>query len=283
MASHNVFMLSRNLYPNWGQDQRADLIARQGVLSGQDVVVLQEAFDNEASARLLANLAAEYPHQTPVLGRSREGWDATTGPFSDLAVEDGGVSVVSRWPIRERRQHVFTQKCGAETFAQKGFAYVRLAAPSGAVHVIGTHLQAEDGGCDDAAAVRASQLDEIRRFVDERRVPAAEPVFVVGDLNVVAGSAEFDRALARLDARRPTFAGHPFSWDPGTNSVTAAQYPGQAPQHLDYVLPLNGHPVAATWTNRTTAVHSPKWTVKSWFREYTYTDFSDHYPVLGHA
>nr|BFF00764.1 sphingomyelinase C [Streptoalloteichus tenebrarius] len=283
VATYNVFLLSRGLYPNWGQEQRADLIAAQGVLRGQDVVVLQEAFDNDASARLLRGLAADYPHQTPVLGRSRAGWDGTTGRYSDLTPEDGGVSVISRWPITERRQHVFAEGCGADALAQKGFVYARLASPAGPVHVVGTHLQAEDGACGDAAAVRAGQVREIRRFLDDRRVPADEPVLVAGDLNVVAGTAELDRTLAALDARRPSFTGHPFSWDPRTNSVTAAQYPGQEPQRLDYVLPLNGHPAPATWTNEATAIHSPKWTVRSWFREYSYTDYSDHYPVLGHA
>lgn len=71
IATHNVFMLSRNLYPNWGQLARADLLDSTGVLEGQDVVVLNEAFDNAASDRLLANLRDTYPHQTPVLGRTR--------------------------------------------------------------------------------------------------------------------------------------------------------------------------------------------------------------------
>src|SRR5688572_8640663 len=88
IATYNVFMLSRNLYPNWGQVTRADLIDSTGVLNGQDVVVLQEAFDNAASDRVLANLRDTYPHQTPVLGRSRSGWDVTGGAYRDSTPED---------------------------------------------------------------------------------------------------------------------------------------------------------------------------------------------------
>src|SRR5213080_1824878 len=65
IATYNVFMLSRNLYPNWGQLTRADLIDSQNVVAGQDVVVFEEAFDNDASTRLLANVADSYPYQTP--------------------------------------------------------------------------------------------------------------------------------------------------------------------------------------------------------------------------
>src|SRR5690606_26986496 len=59
IATYNAFIMSKNLYPNWGQDLRADMIAEDGLLSGQDVVVLQEAFDNSASERLIGNLSAE--------------------------------------------------------------------------------------------------------------------------------------------------------------------------------------------------------------------------------
>ncbi|MER5394741.1 sphingomyelin phosphodiesterase [Saccharopolyspora sp. NPDC002686] len=281
IASYNVFMLPRSLYPNWGQLQRADLIASEGVLSGQDVVVVQEAFDNEASQRLLANLAEDYPNQTPVLGRSRDGWDATLGSYSDTRPEDGGVAVLSRWPVAERIQYVFPPGCGADAASNKGFAYTRIDSPSGPVHVIGTHLQADDPACGDRApGVRADQLGEIAQFVRDKAIPAAEPVVVAGDLNVDASAGEFTSALATLGAAAPQTTGHPYSYDPATNSVAADQAPGAPGQLLDHVLPLTGHG-SQQWVDETRAVHSPEWSVTSWGQTYTYTDFSDHYPVFA--
>ncbi len=279
IATHNVFMLSRNLYPNWGQVARADLIDSTGVLEGQDVVVLNEAFDNAASDRLLANLRDTYPYQTPVLGRSRAGWDVTSGAYRDSAPEDGGVAVVSRWPITTRIQHVYRDACGADWFSNKGIAYVRIEMPSGPVHVIGTHMQAEDSTCTSApAGYRASQRAEIKAFVAGRNIPASEPVYVVGDLNVVKASDEFPRMVSELGASTPSFTGHPFSWDCADNSVCRDQYgPEYASEQLDYVLTVQG-PVLRNETRR---VKSPEWSIWSWGRKYTYTDFSDHYPVFA--
>ncbi|MEJ2857621.1 MULTISPECIES: sphingomyelin phosphodiesterase [unclassified Saccharothrix] len=279
IASYNVFMLSRALYPNWGQVTRADLIDRQDVLAGQDVVVLQELFDNTAGDRLLTNLSDTYPHRTPTVGRSRTGWDATLGNYRDSAAEDGGVAVVSRWPITRRVQHVYRDGCGPDWLSNKGFAYVRLSSPNGPVHVIGTHMQSEDSSCTvSPASVRARQRAEIAAFVAAERIPAGEPLYVAGDLNVIRSSGEYATMLTDLKAASPAFAGHPYSWDCADNSVCRDQYgPEYASEHLDYVLTLQG-PVLANETRR---VKSPVWTVTSWFTNYSYTDYSDHYPVFA--
>ena len=52
VMTHNVYMLSTNLYPNWGQSERADLIGAADYIKNQDVVILNEVFDNSASDRL---------------------------------------------------------------------------------------------------------------------------------------------------------------------------------------------------------------------------------------
>lgn len=82
VLTHNVMFLPQLLFPNWGQVTRANLIAEADHTTRRDVVILQELFDNEASDRLKDQLAAEHPHQTPVLDRSRSGWDATRGSYS---------------------------------------------------------------------------------------------------------------------------------------------------------------------------------------------------------
>lgn len=285
VASYNVFLFSKLIYPNWGQDQRADLIDAQGVLAGQDVVVLQEAFDNSSSERLFGNLADSYPHRTPVVGRSRAGWDATRGDYTDLYPEDGGVAIVSRWPIAERVQHVYQPKCGTDAFSAKGFAYARITAPTGPVHVFGTHLQADDGGCDGKApATRAGQLAELADYIRSRAIPAAEPVIIAGDLNVVLGTPEYTAALGTLAARNPeSHAGHPYSYDPRTNSIAKERDASGPSQRLDHVLLRSGHAGPSSWVNETRKVQSPPWTVKSWGKEYTYHDYSDHYPVFAYA
>ena len=281
VATYNVFMLPRTLYPNWGQDQRADLIASEGVLRGQDVVVLQEAFDNSASDKLLGHLAGEYPHQTPVVGRSREGWDATLGSYSGVRPEDGGAVVLSRWPITEKTQFIYGDSCGADAQSNKGFAYTTIQSPDGPLHVIGTHMQADDGGCHGSQAeVRKKQLASIAGFVRDRKIPASERVLVAGDFNIDAAAGEFADGLNTLGATAPEMPGHRYSYDSSTNSVAHDQAPNGPDQRLDYVLPLRGYELQR-WANQVGVVHSPPWTVTSWGQSHTYTDFSDHYPVFA--
>lgn len=82
VLTYNTFMMSTSLYPNWGQEHRAQAIPAASFFQGNDVVVLQEAFDNTTSDALKRNAAAQYPYQTPIVGRSKDGWDATGGSYS---------------------------------------------------------------------------------------------------------------------------------------------------------------------------------------------------------
>ncbi|MGW3247527.1 sphingomyelin phosphodiesterase [Streptomyces sp. NPDC001070] len=284
LVTGNVMMLPRSLYPNWGQLQRADLVAASGYTQGADVLVFQEAFDNGASDRLQANLRGRYPYQTPVLGRSKSGWDRTEGAYSSLTPEDGGVTILSKWPILEKVQHVYGDACGADWFSNKGFVYVVLDVNGTRVHVVGTHTQADDSACGngEAASVRSAQNREIDAFLDARAIPAAEPVIIAGDLNTDVSGAEHARMLADLDAAAPDAdPGPAASFDPATNSVARDRYPDDPAQRLDYALLRNGHARPARWDNRVVDEHSPRWSVTSWGTTYTYDDYSDHYPVVA--
>ena len=146
VLSYNVFLMSKNLYPNWGQDHRAQAIADADFFRGNDVVVLQEAFDNSSSEALKSRAAAQYPYQTPVMGRSRSGWDATGGAYSATTPEDGGVTLLSKWPVLRKEQYVYKDACGADYFSNKGFVYAVLDVNGTQVHVVGTHAQSTDSG-----------------------------------------------------------------------------------------------------------------------------------------
>ncbi|MFE9775176.1 sphingomyelin phosphodiesterase [Streptomyces sp. NPDC005931] len=286
VLTYNAFLMSRSLYPNWGQDHRAAEIAEAPFFRGHDVVVLQEAFDNSSSEALLRSAAAEYPHRTPVMGRGREGWDVTGGAYSATTPEDGGVVVLSKWPILRKEQYVFRDACGADWWSNKGFVHVVLDVDGSRVHVVGTHVQSTDPGCDpgEAAAVRSRQFRAIDTFLDAKRIPAGEQVLVAGDLNVDSRGSEYasmlaDAGLADAGAR----TGHPYSFDTQENSLARDRYPDDPREDLDHVLHRAGHARPAVWRNDVVKESSPPWTVSSWGTEYTYTNLSDHYPVTGQA
>ncbi|WP_371618833.1 sphingomyelin phosphodiesterase [Streptomyces sp. NBC_00454] len=284
VLTYNTFLMSKNLYPNWGQDIRAKEIPKASFFQGHDVVVLQEAFDNGASDALKSNASAQYPYQTPVVGRSKSGWDATGGAYSSTTPEDGGVTILSKWPILRKEQVVYKDACGSDWYSNKGFAYVVLNVNGTKVHVVGTHAQSTDTGCKagEAAADRALQFRGIDAFLDAKNIPADEQVIVAGDMNVDSRSPEYASMLANADlAASDTRTGHPYSFDTALNSIANYRYPTDPREDLDYVLYRKGNARPANWNNNVVKEESAPWTVSSWGTSYTYTNLSDHYPLIG--
>ncbi|MFI1014938.1 sphingomyelin phosphodiesterase [Streptomyces sp. NPDC020965] len=284
VLSYNAFLFSSTLYPHWGQAHRAAAIPAAPFFQGHDVVVVQEAFDNASSDALKRNAADRYPHQTPVLGRSTSGWDATGGSYSATTPEDGGVAVLSKWPIIRKEQYVYKEACGGDWWSNKGFVYAVLDVNGVRTHVVGTHAQSTDPGCatGQAARTRAQQFTELDAFLDAKNIPASEQVMVAGDLNVDSWTPEYaamlgDAGLVDADAR----AGHPYSFDTERNSITAERYPGLPSENLDHVLHRAGHARPAGWTNEVVKEETAPWTVSSWGTRHTYTNLSDHYPVIA--
>ncbi|MFG2664614.1 sphingomyelin phosphodiesterase [Streptomyces sp. NPDC048387] len=284
VLTYNTFLMSTNLYPNWGQEHRATAIPKAAFFQGHDVVVLQETFDNGASDTLKANAAAQYPYQTPVVGRGKSGWDATGGSYSSTTPEDGGVSVLSKWPIVRKEQVVYKDACGADWWSNKGFAYVVLDVNGTKVHVVGTHAQSTDPGCGagEAAQMRSRQFKAIDAFLDAKNIPAGEQVIVAGDMNVDSRSPEYASMLTDLDlSPADARTGHPYSFDTALNSIAHYRYPTDPREDLDYVLYRKGNARPSGWENNVVKEESAPWTVSSWGTSYTYTDLSDHYPVVG--
>jgi phospholipase C len=276
VLTHNLQMLPTPIGRN--DLGRAVLFGEASYWRGYDVVALQELFDVWASPVVLGHLRPEYPNQTPIISSSRTGWDFTMGS-PHPTITSGGVAIVSRYPIVEMGQHIYPTGCGADALAAKGFAYAKISRDGRFVHVISTHLQANDSTCyltlQNPATIRASQLQAIATFIAGRNIPSSEPVLITGDLNISQGSAEYRSMLSTLGASAPTaFTGAPFSMDGSTNSMA-----GGSRSTIDYVLFERNHLRPADWTNEVLTPKSPQW---SWAGR-TYEDYSDHYPVLGHA
>lgn len=113
ILSHNLLFL-----PEWrnslGQSKRARLMAGADYLRDHDIVFFQEAWDPNATNIVKEALQKQYPFQTPVVGHSYGGWNATSGRFSRLAAIDAGVFIASKWPIVFQQQHVFENASGSE-------------------------------------------------------------------------------------------------------------------------------------------------------------------------
>ncbi|MDF1522749.1 MAG: sphingomyelin phosphodiesterase [Trueperaceae bacterium] len=226
-------------------------------LVGYDVLVLQELFVNRWREALLVELAASYPYQGDLVGV-----DGARGmPWR----QDGGVVVLSRWPIERQASLRFGSVCsGTDCLADKGVAYAAVRVGERLVHVFGTHAQSIYGR--DVAAVRAAQFALLRAFVAAQAIPADEPVLIVGDLNVDAHTPELDAMLAALDADWPEVDGEVrFTWDPRANAWAG----GRSQHWFDYVLVAADHAQPGLAWNRALPLRDGE------------LDLSDHFAVWG--
>ncbi|MET7640393.1 sphingomyelin phosphodiesterase [Streptomyces sp. NPDC005438] len=282
VLTYNTFLFNKLIYPNLGQDHRAEEIPQADFFQGNDVVVLQEMYENGTSENLMESAKSQYPHQTPVVGRTKDGWDATGGSYA-TTLEDGGVTVLSKWPIKRKEQYVYKDGCGVDDLANKGFAYVELEVNGEPVHVVGTHVQSDDKLCSEgqAAEVRSKQFGELNAFLDAKDIPTDEQVLVAGDFNVDSRSDEYPKMLADAGLEgADDRTGHAYSFDTQENTIAHARGAENPPRDLDYVLHRKGHAKPEGWTNEVYQEQSAPWTAPDGKE---YSNLSDHYPVTGSA
>ncbi|KAF4316976.1 hypothetical protein BBO99_00008362 [Phytophthora kernoviae] len=106
-------------------------------------------------------------------------------PFTSLL--NGGVMIVSKWPIIREAQHVYRGACHySDCLAAKGVKYARLLktinGKSKIFNVFATHMQA--WSTPEGRADRIQQAQQMRHFVDAMSIPHHEPLIFAGDFNV---------------------------------------------------------------------------------------------------
>jgi endonuclease/exonuclease/phosphatase family metal-dependent hydrolase len=264
LAAFNVFLRWRApLFWLDGQRPRAARVARWLVERPFDAVALSEVFDEPSRAALLDGLGDSYPHRTQLVGARHGG----------LLAGNGGVMLVSRWPIELEDEHVFAPRSPLEErFVNKGVVYARLRKGAHAVHVFAAHAYARFR----PASVRHRQFEAMRAFVRSKAIDPTEPVLLAGDLNVHRGCEPDYRAmLEALDAHHPATEGHDATYDPRDNPLAV----GRARLFLDYVLYSRSHRTPVRATNAVVRPSGAEWRVLPW--RAPLRELSDHYPVVG--
>lgn len=266
LLAYNIYMRPVGTAPgNFmnGQYIRARLLPP--LLTGYDVIVFSEAFDDDVRNKMLNRLKPWYPYTTRILG-------------SDRGVEqDGGVIIVSHWPIESQDQILYKDDCsGTDCLADKGVLYARINKKGYRYHIFGSHTQADSGSED--ISVRKKQFKILKSFIDAKNIPSNEPVIIAGDLNVdkTRYFSEYKDMLNTLNASQPATKGHSYSFDPKTNDL-ASSGPSE---YLDYVLYSNKHPAPKQAYNDVRMIRSDEeWKEFTW--EDAMWDLSDHYAVFG--
>lgn len=97
-------------------------------------------------------------------------------------VFDGGVVIVSRYPIVNEAQFVYPDCSGTDCFADKGVNYAEVIKNGRAYHLFATHTASFD--TDTARDYRQRQFRQIRDLAASLKIPSNETVVYGGDFNV---------------------------------------------------------------------------------------------------
>lgn len=195
-----------------------------------DIVCVQENFVEGVRAALLQiQREAEFSE----LWLDPLGYNA-----EDKTLTGSGLAILSRFPME-----VYFEKLapggGPDGLARKGFARARLRLPGGReLYVHNTHLQADDFRVGDAECrrIRRLQLEGLVRSVLEA-MSLGIPSILCGDLNVPAGTDEYDEIASLLaPTHEDPIDTKVVTYDTVNNDMTRAFHCGGPEQgRLDYI------------------------------------------------
>jgi endonuclease/exonuclease/phosphatase family metal-dependent hydrolase len=251
VLTYNVFLRS----PPWiFQDQhdwRTTHIPE--FLRGYDAVVLQEAFSAKHRSSIVSALAKEYPYNSGVLGQD------------EFLSYNGGVIVLSRWPILKLDQLLFDACEGSDCMVQKGVIYASIEKGTERVHLFGLHLQAQK----EYAPSRLAQFPQLQQFIKAQNIPESELVLVAGDFNVDYFSNDTDHEFGQLTTSLGLVLAEA-SPEPSYDIKSNTYVEDPVSERLDYIFYSSRHLVPPQASNQ--VLH---------FRKQG-ADLSDHHAVVGH-
>lgn len=251
VLTYNVYLRS----PEWvfrnDHDWRTKNIP--DFLRGYDAVVLQEAFSDKHRKSIIEALADEYPYHSGKFGED------------EFFSYNGGVLVLSRWPISKMDRTFFKDCAGSDCIVKKGVAYAVIEKKGTPFHLFGLHLQAQK----EYQQARLAQFPEVRSFIDRQKIPETESVLVAGDFNVDIFSNADDGEYSLL-TKTVGLAMHDESLKPTYESSTN-QYVEEegAKERLDFVFFSQRHKLPSRSYNQVRHIR------------FEGIDLSDHHAVEG--
>ncbi len=266
ILTQNTYMRPSELFFD-DQNVRKDYY--DDVLHNYDAIIFQEMFDDDVRINMLSQLSAEYPYQSTVV-------DLPNHSALD-PVQDGGILIVSRWPIETQDQFLFGNNCNADDcLAYKGFKYCKINKLGVRYHLFGTHMDAFNDEVD--VNIRKSQLQQAKTYIAGKSIPSNEAVLFGGDLNIdkiINKWGEYDSLWTPFfDAQAPVFD-NPLnpSWNSQTNTYLSGT--SDPAEYLDYVLPMKSNLLPTSAINQVTPYRT---IADAMWKKF---DISDHYGVKG--
>ena len=195
LLSYNVYLRTPLLNAR-GNDYKNDRLKQmlQYEISKYDVIVFQELWGAFNFRRGKCIKEAEQ------LGfKYHESLHRT---FFPLYFVDGGVTILSKYPIIDTDQIVYSRGCCQDWWSGKGLVYCKLQVgnENEIIHLFGTHTQA-DYKCtyeenERTRKYRNRQLKECFDFIKKKTSNDNYPILFCGDLNIIGGTRDYDEFIA---------------------------------------------------------------------------------------
>ena len=224
------------------KDERAQAIGNALIVKDYDIIVFQEAFTFYARNVIGQTLQEQYPYAYGPVNKS----------LFSLKV-NSGIWILSKIPLKIRKEIEFTVAAGMDEFAKKGAVLLEGWFYGVLFQLIATHLQ------DDAYGqiIREQQLKEIHEKLIKPYSQVDVPQIICGDFNTDEKVAQnYKGMLAILDAEDEEICGSmKITFDDLSNDVFQSPHPD--PRKIDYVLTRNPHLIRLI--NEKVAVLKSRW------------------------
>jgi endonuclease/exonuclease/phosphatase family metal-dependent hydrolase len=181
----NIFLRPPFVKNNFSDHKDARLKEFIKLLPEFDIICLEEMFSflNTRKHKLIREAEkAGFHHYA----------DSASPSFLSSFLVDGGLLVLSRFPILASEFRPYPYGIFSDALSQKGVLYVKVQVKDEIVHIFHTHTQASYVGANKRLSImtRGEQLNVLRTFVEECHAKYEwkenEMSLIVGDLNIDA-------------------------------------------------------------------------------------------------
>ena len=130
--------------------------------------------------------------------------------FFPLYFVDGGVTILSKHPIVETDQIVYSRGCCQDWWSAKGILYTKLKVGDDKfIHLFGTHTQADYKKTWEenkrTRKYRNVQLKECFDFIKKKTKNDDYPILFAGDLNIIGVTRDYDELIELMKNEKYKF------------------------------------------------------------------------------
>ena len=196
ILTYNIFLraLVKNNENDWKDERLEDFCT---LLHNYDVICLQEMFGTFNSRK-----------QSLIRAATLAGFfffvDTSSPDFLSKYMVDGGLIILSRFPIVSHCYAQFRYGVVADSLAEKGIIYAKISIKNCNLHLFTTHLQASyfDSGENNFVVSFNTRMDQIKhvnyimsKILAKEYNKECDKIILVGDMNVDAMSYQYKKPV----------------------------------------------------------------------------------------